>query len=380
MKIKLITLILCVFLAQAVAVSRENSEWVSIFWYNANENELPRILLIGDSVCKGYQKNVQEELAGTAYTSYYATSKCVTDRSYLKELGYILDEYDYDVIHFNNGLHSLCTDPDSWGKGLREAIKLIKQKGKGAKVVWASSTPLKDKEGTGRVKKLNEIAQGIMEENEIPINDLFGLMDPQDRDTAWGDRYHFKTAGQKQQGKQIAKMILTALGKEKALPSQARKMLMDAESETGPDGKLKLTESNIIRNGGFEESGQWALYGKGGVLSYSESDAHSGKYSAHIKADSYLEFYQSKPNLAPGKTYNIRFWAKADKPQTLTMYIRTIKPPYKYFVKELVELSSEWKRFDCEVNLAETFIPNSSNLFFIIATPGSYWFDDVEVK
>ena len=118
----LVAALMAVVTATGAEHGRENTEWINARWYNANDNKLPRVLLIGDSICNGYHTNVRDELAGTAYVTMYATSKCVTDRSYLKELKYILEEYDYAVIHFNNGLHSLNTDPKEWEAGLRAAL------------------------------------------------------------------------------------------------------------------------------------------------------------------------------------------------------------------------------------------------------------------
>jgi hypothetical protein len=186
--------------------ARENTEWSIVYWFGANESKLPRILLIGDSICNGYQAFVKENLDGVAYTSFWATSKCVTDRSYLKELTYILDEYDYAVIHFNNGLHSLETDRAAWEAALRQVVKTLREHGKGAKLVWASSTPLNDPALTATAKELNAIAARVMQENGIPTDDLFGLMDPQDR-ALWSDTYHFHDAARRQQAKQVAESI-----------------------------------------------------------------------------------------------------------------------------------------------------------------------------
>ena len=131
---------LIVTMSASGAHQRESTEWDNSYWYNANDNKLPRVLLIGDSICNGYQIFTRDELTGTAYVSFYATSKCVTDKAYLKMLSYILEEYDYSVIHFNNGLHSLNTDPAEWETGLREAVKLLKEKGKGANFYFTLGT------------------------------------------------------------------------------------------------------------------------------------------------------------------------------------------------------------------------------------------------
>jgi len=185
---------------------REGTEWSIIYWFHANQTALPRILLIGDSICNGYQSLVDRELDGIAYTSFYATSKCVTDRSYIKELSHVLDEYQYAVIHFNNGLHSLDTDRGEWEAALRQTIKTLREKGKGAKLVFATSTPLRDPALTVKARELNTIALRVMKEEGIPVNDLFALMDPQDR-SLWSDTFHYHEAGRAMQAKQVGDAI-----------------------------------------------------------------------------------------------------------------------------------------------------------------------------
>lgn len=250
---KLLILTTFVFVAHAVQAesekskkivhSRENTEWIVHYSYNATKTDLPRVLLIGDSICNQYQKDVCKELAGSAYVTFFATSKCLCDASYLRALEFFLDEYDYAVIHFNNGLHSLSSDREDWELRLRESIKLIRAKGKGAKIIWASSTPLKKPELTEKAKELNAIAARVMKEEGIPIDDLFALMDPLDRDKFWSDTYHYKSEGRKKLAAAVTSSIQQALGLKKASASEAAAALKAAQSETGPNGKVKVPSS-----------------------------------------------------------------------------------------------------------------------------------------
>lgn len=217
---------------------REATEWIVSYAYNASDTKLPRVLLVGDSICNGYNKEVCQELAGTAYVTFFATSKCVCDKSYLRSLALFLDEADYAVVHFNNGLHSLSSDRQDWETCLRAAIKLIKEKGKGAKIVWASSTPLKDPALTAKAKELNAIAARVMAEEGVPTDDLFALMDPLDRDANWSDTFHFKNEAKKMQAKAVGDCVRTALGAGKASEAAAAAALKAASTAAGPDGKL----------------------------------------------------------------------------------------------------------------------------------------------
>jgi len=217
---------------------REATEWIVSYAYNASDTKLPRVLLIGDSICNGYSGDVCQELAGTAYVTFFATSKCACDKSYLRSLAFFLDEYDYAVIHFNNGLHSLSSNRQDWETCLRAAVKLIKEKGKGAKIIWASSTPLKDPKLTAKAKELNAIAARVMTEEGVPTDDLFALMDPLDREAHWSDTFHFKGAAKKMQAKAVGDCVRKALGAGKASAASAASALKAASTATGPDGKL----------------------------------------------------------------------------------------------------------------------------------------------
>ena len=89
----------------------ENIEWSISYAYHFTDakKDLPRVLLVGDSICQGYQGKVCGKLDGKVNVTYWASSYCVTSPGYLRLLAFYLDEAKYDVIHFNNGLHS-CKD------------------------------------------------------------------------------------------------------------------------------------------------------------------------------------------------------------------------------------------------------------------------------
>ena len=183
---------------------RENIEWIHTVCHEPGATNLPRVLLIGDSITNNYQEYVSEELSGTAYVSTYTSSKCVTDRSFLKELKLMLSDNEYALIQFNNGLHSLGSDLQDMGSAMGEALKLLREEGKGAKIVWASSTPTVSFDNTRLVKEFNAIAAKVMNENNIPTNDLFALMDPMDRKQYWTDNFHHTVEGKKIAAKQVA--------------------------------------------------------------------------------------------------------------------------------------------------------------------------------
>lgn len=195
----------------------ENTEWSTSYAYHltdANRN-LPRILLVGDSICQGYQSKVRAKLEGKANVTYWASSYCVTSPGYLRLLAFYLDEAKYDVVHFNNGLHSCETPIADYAKAYRAALRLIKKKQPKAKIVWASSTPLNTTDSrAGKVAALNAAARRAAESvGDVAENDLYALANPLDRKAYWVDTHHYTEAGYELLASQVAEMVSAAWAK-----------------------------------------------------------------------------------------------------------------------------------------------------------------------
>ena len=107
---------------------REDIEWSINYSYNTLDTKNPRVMLIGDSICNAYHYAVRDRLADKANVSYWASSKCVTDPDYFRELEFMLDAREYALITFNNGLHSLSTDMTEWEEAYRSAVRFILDK------------------------------------------------------------------------------------------------------------------------------------------------------------------------------------------------------------------------------------------------------------
>ena len=200
----------------------ENTEWSRSYAYHLVDakKDLPRVLLVGDSICCGYEGNVRKILEGKVNVSYWASSYCVTSPNYLRLLAFHLDEAKYDVIHFNNGLHSLGTRDADWEKGIKAAFALIRKKQPNAKLIWCASTPLKDSNKTAKAKALNLIAAKEAARLGIMVNDLFALLDPLDRSKNWSDVYHHKPNLRAKEAEQIAKIVLSLINPPSALRTE----------------------------------------------------------------------------------------------------------------------------------------------------------------
>ena len=191
---------------------REGTEWSITYTYNATETGKPRVMLIGDSICNGMSGAVRDKLAGKVNVTFWASSKCVTDPDYFRELDFMLDAYSYDVICFNNGLHSLSTDREQWDLAYAAAVAFIRAKLPDAKLSLTLSTPLKDPKLTAISASLNGTVVRVAEENDLPVIDLFSAMDSLDREEYWSDTYHFRHPAIDMQAQIITDHVLDRLG------------------------------------------------------------------------------------------------------------------------------------------------------------------------
>ena len=58
-------------------VALETFEWDDIWYDHVPDNTKPRILMVGDSISRGYRFNVINNLNDTYHTDGWATSKAV---------------------------------------------------------------------------------------------------------------------------------------------------------------------------------------------------------------------------------------------------------------------------------------------------------------
>src|SRR6202046_2262233 len=70
--------------------ARESIEWCDIWISHADETNLPRVLLIGDSITRAYYPEVEKRLAGEAYVGRLASSAFISDPILLKGIGMVL--------------------------------------------------------------------------------------------------------------------------------------------------------------------------------------------------------------------------------------------------------------------------------------------------
>src|SRR6478672_10697125 len=144
MKIIFLALLLPLTTVAAVPPAREAIEWCDVWITHANETNLPRVLLIGDSITRDYYGEVEKRLAGKAFVGRLTTSRFVADAVLLKEIESVLSGGKFDVIQFNNGMHGWQHSEAEYQKAFPKIVKTIRARAPKAKLVWATTTPLRD--------------------------------------------------------------------------------------------------------------------------------------------------------------------------------------------------------------------------------------------
>jgi len=172
---------------------------------------LPRVLLIGDSISRGYTVATRKTLTGKVNV-HRAPENCGPTANGLRKLDIWLGDGNWDLIHFNFGIHDQRSRPGDYSERLETIVERLEKTG--AKLVFATSTPIpEDAEEYrhGVCAELNEAAKAVMDRHEIPLNDLYALMLPLlDEYQNPGD-CHFRGEGYEVMGKQVAKRILEEL-------------------------------------------------------------------------------------------------------------------------------------------------------------------------
>ncbi len=177
-----------------------------------DDPKLPRVLLIGDSVSRGYTQPARVTLAGKANV-HRAPANCGPTASGLKNLDVWLGAGKWDVIHFNFGIHDRATPAADYVKRLEEIVTRLEKTG--AKLIWASTTPIPDnpaqKQTAQSVVDKNALAAEVMAKHGIPTDDLFGAMTPRLKEFQPPLDVHYTGAGYDFLGAKVGESILARL-------------------------------------------------------------------------------------------------------------------------------------------------------------------------
>jgi lysophospholipase L1-like esterase len=214
----LVVIVICALsaIAQARLPITEKVEWT---WTDRPETpvpSLPNVLLVGDSITRGYYPAIAKELSGTANVYLFATSASSGDprlpgqlRDYLSMMG-----LTFAVIHFNNGMHGWGYTEPQYAADLPGMIAALRATQPHAALLWANTTPVlrdstKGESSNARIDERNRLAAAVMTREGIPTDDQHALM-LKHPELHNGD-VHFTDAGSALQAVQVAQSIRQAL-------------------------------------------------------------------------------------------------------------------------------------------------------------------------
>ena len=142
--------------------------------------------------------------------------------------------FQWDIIHFNVGLHDLTiekstgknSEPESrtsieqYKKNLSDILAYLEELAPDARLIFATTTPVP--EGAfnptriaGDAKRYNDAALEVLADHpKVVINDLFRLTKP-NQHKWWSEpgNVHYNQAGSNGQGDQVANVVMETLGK-----------------------------------------------------------------------------------------------------------------------------------------------------------------------
>jgi lysophospholipase L1-like esterase len=193
---------------QADKVAGRSNAWDFVH----DDPRLPRVLLIGDSVSRGYTLAVRKALEGKANV-HRAPANCGPTAAGIQKLDVWMGTGQWDLIHFNFGIHDRSTPIAEYTQRLEELVARMQKRSR--KLLWASTTPIPDdpskKQESASIIERNAAAAKVMEAHGIPSDDLFGAITPHLQDLQLPNDVHFNNAGYEFLGVHVAEAISGAL-------------------------------------------------------------------------------------------------------------------------------------------------------------------------
>jgi lysophospholipase L1-like esterase len=195
---------------------RDFVKGTSTAWdFVADDPQLPRILLIGDSVSRAYTLGVRKILASRANV-HRAPENCGPTANGLKKIETWLASAGpekWDIIYFNFGIHDRGTPVADYTARLAQIITRLKQTG--ATVIWASTTPIPDdpskNQTAASIIERNTAAAALAQQHALHVDDLFTFITPHLAATQRPNDVHFTDRGYELLAAQVAATLSVAL-------------------------------------------------------------------------------------------------------------------------------------------------------------------------
>jgi len=219
----------------------------------AEVSDLPQVLIIGDSISIGYTPPLKALLQGKA-TVIHNPGNAQHSGYGIKNLDAWLGKTQWDVIHFNHGLHDLkyvnaqgknTTSKedghiqiplDQYETNMEAIVKRLKRTG--AELVFATTTPF-PRRPSGPLREVleparyNDVALRVMKKHGIRVNDLYSLVQGCPDALLLPKNVHFTKEGSRVLAQEVARHVLEALADTgptwESLQHEPSEWMMDAK-------------------------------------------------------------------------------------------------------------------------------------------------------
>lgn len=191
---------------------KEEFEWIHSWCDHTDRSDLPRVVLVGDSITHNYQEIVRQSLLGKAYVDYISTSYSIEQTFYRVLIENFVKDSRYDLLHFNFGLHGKYI-------GIKEykdkTETLLKEIGGDKKVILATSTAVYeagnfsyDKTWQALIEERNAALREIAQVNGYQIDDLYAISKTIGKQFRHSDGTHYTERGYAMLAKEVVLSIL----------------------------------------------------------------------------------------------------------------------------------------------------------------------------
>jgi hypothetical protein len=193
----------------------EKIEWTWADRPAAIDARLPSVLLLGDSITRGYYDATVGLLQGKANVYLFATSAAVGSDMLREQIrAYAtMTRIRFDLVHLNNGMHGRTYSDAEYRAHYPAFLAVVKSRWPTAKCIVATTTPvLKDSEdgpANARIVARNAIAVMDAAKSGCGIDDQYALM-LEHQDLHDGN-VHYTAAGSRVQAEQVLTSILRML-------------------------------------------------------------------------------------------------------------------------------------------------------------------------
>ena len=197
--------------AQTKSYNNETISWNHSWIVKSTPAQnLPNVLLIGDSHVERYYPVVNNLLKDKAVVSKITTSLSMGDPSFMPQLAGLLAGHKFDYIFFNNGLHGVLYSPAEYASYISKVYKLLTKNNPSATIIWVNTTA---RRVPNNLDSFDAYHQDVIERNKyvaafcakknVKVLDFFTLT-VNDKSLFTQDGIHVNEAGVAAQAKLIA--------------------------------------------------------------------------------------------------------------------------------------------------------------------------------